>query len=127
MERRTFISLSAFTAAALTLPMLQSCNTLSKDDALSKPDLLTQMVDEMEIKAVGTAYRTQVKAEDDQQKLRTVLLSGAPANADGVELKGMLDKQVSADFATGKTVQLNGWILSVTEARQCALYSLLKA
>ncbi|RFZ90731.1 hypothetical protein D0C36_17370 [Mucilaginibacter conchicola] len=127
MERRSFIRLSAFTAAALTLPMMQSCNTLSEEDALSKPDLLMQLVDEKEIKAVGTAYRQQVKTEADQQKLRMLLLNGKPDNTDSVELKRALDKQVSADFAAGKIVQLNGWILSVTEARQCALYSLLKA
>jgi hypothetical protein len=32
---------------------------------------------------------------------------------------------IQRDFAEGRTVLLDGWVLSVTEARQCALYSLL--
>jgi hypothetical protein len=31
------------------------------------------------------------------------------------------------DFEKGRTVVLNGWILSLTEARQCALFSLVTA
>jgi hypothetical protein len=34
---------------------------------------------------------------------------------------------VRGDFAHGRTVIVDGWILSVTEARQCALFSLLAA
>jgi hypothetical protein len=33
-----------------------------------------------------------------------------------------LDARVRGEFASGTTVQLNGWVLSRTEARLCALY-----
>ena len=36
-------------------------------------------------------------------------------------------EQVRRDFAEGRTVEVQGWVLSVTEARQCALYSLVRA
>lgn len=126
MERRTFIRLSAFTAAALSLPMIESCHSLSKEEAMSRPILLAQLAEEEEIMAVGLAYRKLVKAEDDKRKLSSELLNGKAANTNGSDLKSMLYQQVSADFASEKIVQLNGWILSVTEARQCALYSILK-
>jgi len=32
---------------------------------------------------------------------------------------------VRRDFETGRTVLVNGWVLAATEARQCALFSLL--
>jgi hypothetical protein len=32
---------------------------------------------------------------------------------------------VRDDFARGRTIVIDGWVLSVTEARQCALFSLL--
>jgi hypothetical protein len=35
--------------------------------------------------------------------------------------------QIQADFAADRTVMLDGWVLSVTEARQCALFSLTPA
>jgi hypothetical protein len=37
-----------------------------------------------------------------------------------------VDRRVQADFDQGRTVMLRGWILSQTEARQCALFSLLQ-
>jgi hypothetical protein len=36
-----------------------------------------------------------------------------------------IDRQVTDDFAAGRTAVVDGWVLSVTEARQCALFSLL--
>jgi hypothetical protein len=35
-----------------------------------------------------------------------------------------VDTAVQRDFAAGRTVMLDGWVLAVTEARQCALFSL---
>jgi len=36
-----------------------------------------------------------------------------------------MEERVRADFAAGRVVVVRGWILSVTEARECALFSLL--
>ena len=36
-------------------------------------------------------------------------------------------QQVRDDFAAGRTVVVDGWVLSATEARQCALFSLASA
>jgi hypothetical protein len=33
-----------------------------------------------------------------------------------------MDRKSKADFENGKTVVVRGWVISVTEARQCALY-----
>jgi hypothetical protein len=40
-------------------------------------------------------------------------------------IRDQLDQLVLADFARGDTVLLDGWLLARTEARQCALCSLL--
>jgi hypothetical protein len=39
-------------------------------------------------------------------------------------VNSVLEKKVRQDFQENKTVVVDGWILSVTEARQCALFSL---
>jgi hypothetical protein len=39
-------------------------------------------------------------------------------------LEKSIDDTVHEDFAAGRTVVVDGWVLSVTEARQCALFSL---
>ncbi len=36
----------------------------------------------------------------------------------------MMSEKVQADFDNGETVVVRGWVLSRTEARQCALFSL---
>jgi hypothetical protein len=37
---------------------------------------------------------------------------------------GSIDDQIRDDFTAGRTVVVDGWVLSVTEARQAALFSL---
>ena len=43
------------------------------------------------------------------------------------EILDRLRAQISADFASGRTVSVGGWVLSETEARLCAFHSLLEA
>ena len=68
-------------------------------------------------------------AENDANMLMDILLLDAdnnviPRNADSLELKELLQQKVHSDFEGGNTVIVSGWVLSVTEARQCALFSL---
>jgi hypothetical protein len=126
MERRLFVKLSAFTAMALTLPLAQSCSTGSKEMAVAQPLVFSHMVDAATITETGIAYRKTHTAEDNKEKL-TKLLLGEKAALDKDEIQTMLDKQVTADFKQGKTLVVKGWVMAVTEARQCALYSLLKS
>jgi hypothetical protein len=42
-------------------------------------------------------------------------------------LQKSIDDTVHEDFASGRTVVVDGWVLAVTEARQCALFSLASA
>lgn len=126
MERRLFVKLSAFTAMALTLPMVQGCSG-SKEMAVAQPYLLSQLVDDKTINQAGQAYRKTHAAEDNKEKLSQLLLGGKDAALGKGEIQAMLDKQVTADFKQGNTLVVKGWVMSVTEARQCALYSLLKS
>ena len=34
-----------------------------------------------------------------------------------------LEKKIKTDFETGNIVLVDGWVLSISEARQCALFS----
>lgn len=42
---------------------------------------------------------------------------------DGADTNERLRRQIVQDFTDGNTVLVDGWLLSVTEARQCALLS----
>jgi hypothetical protein len=126
MERRLFVKLSAFTALALTLPMAQGCSG-SKEMAVAQPYLLSQLADGKTISEAGVAYRKTHTTEDNKEKLSQLLLSGKDATLGKNEIQALLDKQVTTDFKQGNILVVKGWVMSVTEARQCALYSLLKS
>ena len=125
MQRRTFIHLSAYTALALTLPFTEGCSP-SPETIASRPFLFSQLADKKTIAEAGAAYRKQFPKEDDKTMLKDLLI-GANASQDKSAIEKQLDNSVLDDFKTGKTVTAAGWVLSVTEARQCALYSILNA
>jgi len=65
-------------------------------------------------------------AENDDDKLIQLLSGNSPiaGSSDETAIHQYLDQKVKQDFETGNTVLVKGWVLSVTEARQCALFSL---
>jgi hypothetical protein len=125
MQRRIFIHLSAYTALALTLPLVESCSP-SQETIASRPFLLSKLADKKTIAEAGSAYRKKFPKENDKITLSNLLI-GAKASLDKSMIEKQLDDRVLEDFKTGKTVTVAGWMLSVTEARQCALYSILNA
>lgn len=130
MKRRSFILLSATGITALVLPSL-SCNRV--DPAAAKmlqkaPDQLSHICDAHTIREIGNAYRKQVAAESDKDQLIKLLLTDSSGNSisrssDTTLLKSVLSDKVKSDFDKGKIVNIKGWVLSETEARQCALFS----
>lgn len=125
MQRRTFIHLSAYTALALTLPLADGCSS-SPENIASRPFLFSELADKKTIAEAGIAYRKQFPKENDKKTLSNLLI-GAKGSQDKSAIEKHLDALVLDDFKTGKTITAAGWVLSVTEARQCALYSILNA
>jgi len=99
MNRRDFLRVSALGAAVLTVPARE-------DAAVAHPDLVSVLGPER-VRDIGVQYRRLVP------------------ESDWMRLSGPISALVRRDFETGRTVLVNGWILSVNEARQCALFSLL--
>lgn len=107
MNRRTFIvSTSVGLAGALLLP---GCESESNN-----PTSLTLIWERDTLIEIGNKYRATYPEEDNKDKLLALVSKG---NAPDVETK------VREDFAAGKHVMVDGWMLSITEARQCALLS----
>lgn len=122
MQRRKFVQyLSTTTLGSL---FFQPAFGVDKTDSfLASPDLLDLLGDEKLIVDIGNQYREQNTEEDDVYTLRRQLRQAA--SNWGMLSAETLKQRVSADFKHGDIVRLKGWILSVTEARQCALYSLI--
>jgi hypothetical protein len=127
MQRRSFLELSAFTAATLSLPFIAGCD--KRQQAEARPLFLSKIAGDGSIIKTGLAYRKAFKNEDDEQKLKTLLLAqgGLPGTAGSGEIAEMLARKIDSEFKGGSIVVVNGWVLSLTEARQCALFSILQS
>jgi hypothetical protein len=81
---------------------------------------------------LGRLYLESTPGEADAARL--VMLIGTargpalPAITDATDesLRSGLEERIRNDFINGKTVVVDGWLLSPTEARLCALVSLLR-
>ena len=126
IRRREFLRLSALGAAALaTLGCGRSGET--NDVALARTGLLGALGDG-QVRAIGAHYRAMTPAERDAPALRDAIQRSRPLRARLFGRWGpSVDALVRDDFSHGRTIVVDGWVLSVTEARQCALFSLLHA
>jgi hypothetical protein len=110
LNRREFLRLSAATAAGL------ACRGGAPGDLLPQahPELLA-ILGAAAVRRLGTQYRRMVALGNSGRGM----LAGHSCAS--------LAQLVREDFDAGRTVIIDGWVISVTEARQCALYSLLPA
>ena len=122
MKRREFIAMATAGATSLVLPATIRAGGPSSL-APANPRLLDILHDERVVVDLGRRYREIVPGEDDARTLAEAILAVRSADVTAA-LRARVDQQVERDFARGRTVKVNGWILSVTEARQCALYSM---
>lgn len=127
LNRRSFLHLTALGAvAALTSPAsATSSGPTYAAPALEQPELLALMSAQL-VRVLGMRYRQEVPTENDARALRAAIAARIPwtDSLTGSSQSAVL-RLIQRDFAEGRTVLLDGWVLSVTEARQCALYSLL--
>jgi len=132
MKRRTFILISGVSVIALGIPWVSCRNKPSHlNSALSQPQLLARICHDKEVLEIGTRYRKQVPDEEGETQLVSLLLTddtgkSISASTEKSSLDPWLEQRIRSDFETGRTVIVKGWVLSVTEARQCAVYSLTR-
>jgi hypothetical protein len=125
LDRRRFLQL---TTLGLLATATDSACAPSNDGAAaaSAEPRLVDMLGADRVRQLGAHYRAATPSESTAEALRA-----AHARRPGVRLPFVpdksTDKQIRDDFAAGRTVLVDGWVLSVTEARQCALYSLKSA
>ena len=119
MNRRRFLGVSAASALAGLVGSTRGARAHAAIDleALAQPALLSIIGPET-VRTIGLRYRARVPAENDLRALHAAILTARPWPA---SVAGLVEQ----DFAMGRTIVLQGWVVSVTEARQCALFSLL--
>ena len=118
MKRRKFLVLTTVGSIATLTPF---CTTRRTPAALFQPVFLSTLCDLQTLKQIGTTYRKTTPGESRESQLKDLLTTGLSPTDDATQ---QLSKTANADFAANRTVTINGWIISVTEARQCALLTL---
>lgn len=114
MERRRFVILALAGTAVVSLPLSQ-CASAERD----RPELLYALLGKSKTIEIGKAYVEHFPSERDRNILTALIaatLKEQPASPINVSIEN--------EFRNGKVVIINGWILSLTEARQSALYYL---
>ena len=126
MKRRKFIILSGMGTTALALPAAcLRARVPEYDPMLAEPELLSLIWETRTMIEIGDLYREQIPEERTEGALVAVLLrEGSDENFDDTEFMG---EQVRMDYEQEDIVILEGWMLSRTEVRQCALLSLIEA
>src|SRR5205809_132704 len=111
MKRKDFIQLSAFAVAAISLPLLHSCNAAVKEDIMSKPMFLSRLFDENTIRDTGNAYIQKTPSENSEDKLIALLAdnNSIAVSTNEKVIHDHLDKKIKQDFETGNTILVKGW------------------
>lgn len=130
MKRRKFIWIgSAVVLAVASVPAYQYYKKKSKFyNTLVTPNELSRFCDEGIIRDIGLSYRSMTPAENEKKKLKDLLLTGDDGKqtkeSDNEAVFELIDKKIRKDFKEDKLQVIKGWVISTTEARQCALFSL---
>ena len=126
IDRRRFLHVVGTLAAATAST---ACGTAAIPDsvALARPELLAAL-GPTRVRALGARYREMHPAERDAESLRRAIARSIPwSSRMPWSSESPVAELVHRDFESERTVTVLGWILSATEARQCALLSLLPA
>jgi hypothetical protein len=124
LDRRRFLQLTAAGVVASFTSFACARDSGQAERALAQPGLL-DMLGAERVRRIGARYRVAVPNEDSRAALRAAI-SQRERFLPWV-WHGWIERQVRDDFATGRIVVVDGWVLSATEARQCALFSLVSA
>ncbi len=122
MKRRTFVqnllAAGVFSGISGQIQLPQNPHDTA---ALYTPEILHLFDDPTEVVEIGNTYLALNPTHADEQ----VLVEHMKGRFFDQHPSGKtLADQVKKDFTDGDIIQLKGWILSQTEAQQCALYSL---
>lgn len=130
MKRKTFIVTTTVAALAIaSVPVVKYYSNRRKTyPPLIMPDDLSRFCDEKTIREIGVEYRKSVPLENEKIKLEQILLADNTGKiiptSDKLVVAELMDKKTLEDFKEFRIHTFKGWIISTTEARQCALFSL---
>lgn len=131
MKRRRFLYLTCAGLVAMGGPFA-NCNIHHPSQPLwlAQPHDLSGICDAATLKSIGQGYLNQHPDEENEERLAELVMDDELGKAhkpagDDPSTQLWLQEKIKKDFESGRTTVVKGWVLSQTEARQCALYALL--
>lgn len=122
MKRRNFILLATTATAAIAIPTIYyKYSPVTYEKLLIIPQELAYILTTEVVIAMGTLYTKLFQNESSERELVDLLMKYISSSD---EITTEIDKKITNDYQINKIVTLDGWVLSRTEARQCALFSL---
>jgi len=112
MKRRNFIIKSSIAAGAIVIPSIY----FTWKNGIKLPLHLTYIFERYTIINIGEDYLKCFPDENNEDELFDLLM----------ERGFSIDKKIKEDYEHDRIAVLDGWVLSITEGRQCALFSLTR-
>ena len=125
MDRKKFIRFASISSLALIIPST-SCVLFEPKlkDVLRKPMSLSKILEDDAIDLIGKSFMDEFSNENQKNILEKLLLGDNDPKLTSISfLTQFLKDGIAQDFKMNNIVVIRGWILSITEARQCALHT----
>jgi hypothetical protein len=130
IDRRRLLSVLLGTGAAAVVSSLVSPVTPMAPPLPPQAALLGVLSELDGARSIGIEYLEQFPSEASASQLLTMIVQHRPhvlrTSMTEAEARIFLQRAVRQDFHHGHTVELNGWVVSQTEARLCALAAMAK-
>lgn len=120
LNRRRFLQL---TTAGLLASLTETACAGDDNSNESTEPALVEMLGPERVRQIGTQYRAEVPQEITAAALAEAI-SSSRRSGFARRYRRPIQDQIRRDFEAGRIVVVGGWVLALTEARQCALYSL---
>lgn len=128
MKRRNFIITASSAAIAIPAAYYIKKHYWKSSEAIFIPLVLSSFCDVKTLVEIGIDYRKRVPIENEKQKLTDLILTDNAGKklvtSDRSDIEAFISKKNQEEFSANNILIIKGWIISVTEARQCALFSL---
>jgi len=128
MKRRNFIISASVVTVGLPVAYYIQKHKWNQDP-VSMPELLGRFCEEKTLKQIGVKYRQLVPVENEKRKLTDLILTDINGKkiktSDKLHTIELIDQKIHEEFAAYNIMIIDGWVITTTEARQCALLSLI--
>lgn len=133
MKRRSFIvALIVSLLGSSVFFFIRWFQSSNKSRGLAQPRFLSMLCDQSTIRMLGRAYLELKPTEINGDVLLNGLLPGKShkiflKTQDLFMAESQIEKKIKQDFDNDNIVVVQGWVLSITEARQCAIFSMINS